>query len=294
MSDSQYFLGEDVQSLCELLNHVHVGTHKITCIVCFEGRSKIYKDDPVSEWEATIGGHKVPMLTPDELKEIKVEGEKSFGEKMKAHMDEVKTSVILYDPEACKQDMQKYLWDEEITQLNSMETFKLTTQLQSMNPQDKLMALFTLAGKIVMAGEAGMLEESEHNVKCYGVKRHLTTSQKSLFMQHEVGGMYMTLDKPFVLQMAASSYAKQDVLNGIQVVYCFKYKVGGNDGITIMRAGIMFLQLLTTQHHWTNLWAVASIMKEKMGEFGSKVACMPMGSPASGSAYVSTLVQPLK
>ena len=39
-----------------------------------------------------------------------------------------------------------------------------------------------------------------------------------------------------------------------------------------MQAGLMFLQLLTDQQHYANLWTAAAIMKDKMADFGSKVA----------------------
>ena len=95
-----------------------------------------------------------------------------------------------------------------------------------------------------------------------------------MFMDHDVGSQYMTLDKPWVVHKGESERIKHDVPNGMQVVFCFKYMVGGDDGIKVLNAGIMFLQHLSTQNHYANLWAVAAIMKDKMGEFGAKFACL--------------------
>ena len=186
--------------------------------------------------------------------------------------------------------------------MNLSDTFRFTSQLQSPNPKDRIMALFQISGRIIAAGDAGMVPvdaEGAHPVYCYGAKVPLSFMGSPLFLDHEVGSQYMTLDKPWVLFMEESASFKHDVQQeapdgkkkgGIKVVYCFKYKVGGTDGIRIMKAGIMFLQHLSMQNHYAHLWAVAAIMKDKMGEFGAKVACMQKSSSSSGGSGLGGLL----
>ena len=100
-----------------------------------------------------------------------------------------------------------------------------------------------------------------------------------MFLDHTVGCTYMTLDKPFPLRMQefevggkGGTQVKWDSAEGILVVWCCKYSLGGTNGINFMQAGLVFLQLLTDQQHYANLWSAAAIMKDKMADFGSKVA----------------------
>ena len=73
-----------------------------------------------------------------------------------------------------------------------------------------------------------------------------------------------------------------DNVAGILVVWCCKYSLGGTNGIHFMGAGLMFLQLLTDQQHYANLWSAAAIMRDKMADFGSKVATVGF-EPSSSS-----------
>ena len=135
------------------------------------------------------------------------------------------------------------------------------------------MALLQVSGSIIATGDARMLAPCAQPMWCDGAKKPISFPDSPLCMSAEVGNQCMTLDKPRVLTMEEASYLKHDVDHGMQVVYCFKYTVGGNDGIKVLNAGIMLLQHLSTHNHYAHLWAVAAIMKDKMGEFGATVAC---------------------
>ena len=81
-------------------------------------------------------------------------------------------------------------------------------------------------------------------------------------------------------------------VGGMKAVYCFKYKVGGANGVQLLKAGIMFCQHLSMQNHFANLWAVANIMKDKMGELGAQLARLQQGGSmaSSSSAPLSALL----
>ena len=76
----------------------------------------------------------------------------------------------------------------------------------------------------------------------------------------------MFADKPFPIQMQefevggpGGTPVMWDSVDGILVVWCCKYSLGGTNGITFMQAGLMFLHLLTDQQHYDNLWPAAAI-----------------------------------
>ena len=108
-----------------------------------------------------------------------------------------------------------------------------------------------------------------------------------------MGSQYITFDKPWTIQLGEADLLLHDVhweaddgkkLGSMRVVYCFKYKVGGADGVQLLKAGIMFCQHLSMQNHFANLWAVANIMKEKMGEYGAQVALLQQGGSGASSS----------
>ena len=92
--------------------------------------------------------------------------------------------------------------------------------------------------------------------------------------------MLITLDAPFVLQLGDSydGLVKQDdwqlACGGVKVAYCLQYQLGGPNGMEIQTGGLVLLQHLGTQRHWAQLFALASVMRQKMADFSSKVACM--------------------
>ena len=73
-----------------------------------------------------------------------------------------------------------------------------------------------------------------------------------------------------------------DSAEGILVVWCCKYSLGGTNGIKFMEAGLMFLQLLTYQQHYTSLWSAAASVRDKIAHFGAKVATAGL-EPSSSS-----------
>ena len=98
------------------------------------------------------------------------------------------------------------------------------------------------------------------------------------------------MDKPFPIQMEefevggkGGTQVKWDSAEGILVVWRCRYKLEGTNGINFMQAGLMFLQLLTDQQHYAKLWTAASIMKDKMADFGAQVATCVLGSSSSVS-----------
>ena len=59
----------------------------------------------------------------------------------------------------------------------------------------------------------------------------------------------------------------------VKAVYCLQYKVGGPNGMTIQKAGIVFMQFMSWDRHWTRLLTLGEIFKHRIADFSAKVAC---------------------
>ena len=64
-----YYLGLNVQTLCAQLNQVRIGTHQLQCKVIFVGRAQLWQPAVPEQWDADIGGNKIPTLTGEALQE---------------------------------------------------------------------------------------------------------------------------------------------------------------------------------------------------------------------------------
>ena len=71
-----------------------------------------------------------------------------------------------------------------------------------------------------------------------------------------------------------------DCQGGIRVVWCLKYTLGGRLGMDFIGAGLMFTQLLTSEQHYANLWALGHAMRGKLADFASQIAT-ESGGPSS-------------
>ena len=82
-----------------------------------------------------------------------------------------------------------------------------------------------------------------------------------LFLSTKPGDLFITLDDPFVIMMGGDPNIKNDAGAGVRVAYCLQYKLGGPNGMTIQTAGLVLLQFMCTQGHWSNLLTLASVMR---------------------------------
>ena len=207
-------------------------------------------------------------------------------------------AVILYDSDACTEDMTKHLWASEIEQVKKRVSFCCSNLLNSPSQKDNAIANFKLAGLIIDAANQGV--RGQHSVTCYGVKHplHFKEGAKSpLFLEHTPGCTYMTLDYPFAQQMEPFWVSEDkrviwDSGTGILVVWCLKYHLGGPKGISFSDAGLMFLQLLSTMQHHLQLFSAAEVMRKNMADFGAKVVSLGMlpnssTSQSSGSTLTT-------
>jgi len=256
----------------------------------------------VNQWNATINGHNLPELPDAELKKIKEhDGNSSFSETTKALMAEVEENTFFQDSDKVTEEMKEFFWATEESHLINTVTFGFMTKLKSPNNADQVYAMFHIYGMVITAGKEGVVPVDEQAVHCYGCTKSLSFPKSSLFLAHQVGSRYITFDKPWTVQMGEGNSLFYDVhwkaedgtkLHGMSVVYCFQYQVTGANEVQLLKAGIMFMQHLSMQNHFANLWAVANIMKDKMGELGAQLARLQQGGSmaSSSSAPLSALL----
>ena len=65
-----YYLGLNVQTLCAQLNQIRIGTHQVQCKVIFVGRAQLWQPAVPEQWDATIGGNKIPKHTGEALQPL--------------------------------------------------------------------------------------------------------------------------------------------------------------------------------------------------------------------------------
>ena len=53
----------------------------------------------------------------------------------------------------------------------------------------------------------------------------------------------------------------------------------------------MFLQLLTDQQHYTSLWSAAASMRDKIADFGAKVATAGLEPSSSSTPHAGLLLE---
>ena len=89
----------------------------------------------------------------------------------------------------------------------------------------------------------------------------------------------------FSSTLGDSEDIKRDGVQGVLVCYCFKYKLGGAQGVELEKAGICFRQHLDNSSHLPSLLSLAAKMKSVSATFSTKIACMQASQAQASSSY---------
>ena len=160
--------------------------------------------------------------------------------------------------------------------------------LQSPNEKNRMMAMFQFGGLVSEAADKGAPVIGDaaipFTVLCCGVRKQVRLTKSPLSMSCDPGDQFVTLDQPFVINMGESEYIQRDRPGGVAVIFCWKYTLGGEQGVTLDRSGLCLMQCVDTSCHFTNLLTVASVMKSKMSRFSAKIACMQAAAASASSS----------
>ena len=97
-------------------------------------------------------------------------------------------------------------------------------------------------------------------VLCCGVRSPVAFPGSSLVMSCDPGDQFVTLDQPFAINMEPNECIQWDRPGAVDVIFCLKYKIGGEHGVTLEKSGLCFLQFMSTESHYTNLLTLAAAM----------------------------------
>ena len=275
-----YYLTEQVSTLATALSQVCAGSHQFRASVCYDGRAKISKSIAVIEqWEIEIAGFKIPAIPKEELAAVSDQPHASFEQQYRMRTESEKTNTFSkdgMDEDDAHAELSKFLHDFEITKIYEMQTYRLAKLLQSHSDKENMQAYFQIAGLVIEAAEKGVTDPAEISVRCFEAIKEVTFQDSPLWLSTQVGNCYLTLDIPFDTYIEGShdNLIVKDGSHGCIVTYCLEYKLGGQSGMHIVKAGLAFVQHLSSKKHLMNLLSLGKIMKEHLADFAAKIGCI--------------------
>ena len=294
-----YYLTNDVMTLATALSQVNVGPHFFKASVTYDGRAKLTKHFAVVEqWDIEIAGRKIPAISSEELADISAEQYASYERQyfMRSETEKNHTfSMDEIDEDEAHAELSKFLYDHEIAHIYDMQTYRLAQLLHSNRVKDNMEAYFQIAGLVIdAAANIGITDPAGMSVRCFQAKEEITFTESTLWLSTKVGNQYLTLDGPFDTNIGVgeTDFLKKDGPAGCIVAFCLQYHLGGPSGMYIDKAGLAFVQHLSSKKSTTNLQCLANVMKTHLADFSAKWACIQARSDhASATSSSSSLLQ---
>ena len=110
-------------------------------------------------------------------------------------------------------------------------------------------------------------------------KQSFDPQDSQLWNRVRTGSTFFTLDICFSLLMEGDEHGHvvQDCHTqaghpAIKVCYCIEYVLGGELGMQFKKAGLVFAQHLTWEHHYAQLYTCAEVLKETFAKWGAVIA----------------------
>ena len=295
-----YYLAEHVMTLATALSQVNVGTHQFRASVTYDGRAKLTKSIAVVEqWEIEIAGHKILPLSREELATISAQPasyEQQYNMRIEAEKNKT-FSMDGMDEDDAHAELSKFLYSWEIAKVYEMQTYRLSKLLQSHSAKENMQAYFQLAGLVIDAAANGATDPAGISVRCFEAKEEITFTDSTLWLSTQIGNSYLTLDTPFDTNIGVGqgNILKKDGSAGCIVAFCLQYNLGGPSGMRIVKAGLAFVQHLSSTKSTTNLQCLANVMKHNLADFSAKLACIQARSDhesaTSSSQNMGSLMQ---
>ena len=275
-----YYLAEQCNTLATALSQMSVGSHQFKASVTYDGRAKISKSIAVVEqWDIEIAGHKIPSIPMEELAAVSNQPHTSFEQQYKMRTESEKNNTFSLDgmdDNDAHAELSKSLWNFEISHIYDMQTYRLAKLLQSHNDKDNMQAYFQIAGLVIEAADKGVTDPAGITVRCFEATKEVTFVDSAIWLCTKVGNCYLTLDTPFETYIggADDQSVQKDGTSGCIITFCLQYNLGGPTGMQIMKAGLAFVQHLSSKKHYVNLAALSNIMKQHLADFSAKLGCI--------------------
>ena len=107
--------------------------------------------------------------------------------------------------------------------------------------------MFQFCGRVINAAAKASDPVMTSTVMCCEVKNAVKFPGSPLFYDLTHGDQFVTLDAPFVLNMGEDPLTKRDSEGGVAVIFCWRYHLGGENGVVLENAGLAFLQHFSTK-----------------------------------------------
>ena len=269
-----YHLWQRVEELAAKVSVMNVGPHHFKGSLCLEARTKLERlGRQVQQWQLECNGQALPELSKDEMAELNNAAKGSFEEKFA-----IEQQVQQIDKDGSSPEVQcalAFLWKHEIKQMMETRTYKLFSLINDTTQRTSFtLGMFQLFGIIINAAE----EAKDCVLCCEGAEKH-SYPGSPLFYDTNLGDNFLTLDPPFTLNMNENKVNNNDA-----VVYGWRYHTDFKTGVRLEKAGLCFLQHLSSKKHPFNLLSLAQLVKPKMSNFSTKIACMQADKDSSTSA----------
>ena len=227
----------------------------------------------MQQWQLECNGQALPELSKDEMAELNNAAKGSFEEKFA-----IEQQVQQIDKDGSSPEVQcalAFLWKHEIKQMMETRTYKLFSLINDTTQRTSFtLGMFQLFRIIINAAE----EAKDCVLCCEGAEKH-SYPGRPLFYDTNLGDNFLTLDPPFTLNMNENKVNNNDA-----VVYGWRYHTDFKTGVRLEKAGLCFLQHLSSKKHPFNLLSLAQLVKPKMSNFSTKIACMQADKDSSTSA----------
>ena len=145
--------------------------------------------------------------------------------------------------------------------------------------------MFQFCGRVINAAAKASDPVMTSTVMCCEVKNAVKFPGSPLFYDLTHGDQFVTLDAPFALNMSDHTLTKRDSEGGVEVIFCWRYHLGGENGVVLENAGLAFLQHLSYNRHLCNLLTLAKLLEPQMSNFSTKIANMQADSAASSAGW---------
>ena len=145
--------------------------------------------------------------------------------------------------------------------------------------------MFQFCGRVINAAAKASDPVMTSTVMCCEVKNAVKFPGSPLFYDLTHGDQFVTLDAPFALNMSDHTLTKRDSEGGVEVIFCWRYHLGGENGVVLENAGLAFLQHLSYNRHLCNLLTLAKLLEPQMSNFSTKIANMQADYASSSSGW---------
>ena len=284
-----YHMGKMLQKVCQVLSTVSVENHTFSARVTTEGRAKLHHHHAeVQPWQLCINGQKLAALDAEEIaaatKRQPATCEDRFMKVMGQHTYHLGFHKSIAGE--CQSAITS-IWEPDWQQIKDSNKAWRCAQMLASNDELKTMQVYLfISGLVIDAATQGKNQPGPDVFLYTCSAAALYAGDQELFMSTRVGDTIIALDATFKLSFDADGdKSMRDADGGMWAVYGLKYEVDEHKGIEFKKAGISFVQHLTSKTHQNQLHIFSAQVAPHIAKFSANVAVQQarFGEPSSSN-----------